>query len=74
MQLDQVRIVEIGREIVTGTGISANVDDDVSHLRRQTLDTFRIPGIVVPNIAAASVRGSICEANKQNCNGDCRKP
>src|ERR1700676_5486896 len=35
---------------------------------------FRIPGIVVSNLAATGERGSIVKAKKQNCSDDCRKP
>jgi hypothetical protein len=73
MQLNHVRAVEIGREIMTGTGIAAHVDDGISHFRWQALDMFRIPGIVVPNLASASERGSIGKTKKHNCSGDCRK-
>ena len=74
VQFDQVRIVGIGCEIVTGTGIGAHVDDGISHLRRQASDTFRIPDWVVPNKTAASERRSISEAKDQNCSSNCRKP
>ncbi len=58
-----MRIVEIGREVVTGMGWSlAHVDDGISHLRWQALDMFRTPGIVVPSRAAASERGLIGKA------------
>ena len=73
MQLNQVRTVEIGREVMTGMGIAAHVDDGISHFRRQALDMFRIPGIVAPNLASASERGSIGKTKKHNCSGDCRK-
>jgi hypothetical protein len=66
MQLNHVRIVEIGREIMTGTGIAAHVDDGISHFRRQAFDTFRIPGIVVRNLTSASDRGSIGKTKKHN--------
>ena len=72
MQLNHVRTVEIGREIMTGMGIAAHVDDGISHFRRQALDMVRIPGIVVPNLASASDRGSIGKTKKHNCSGDCR--
>ena len=74
MQLDQVRIVQIGRKIMTGAGISAHVDHGISHLGRQAVNSFRIQRIVVRSLAAACKHGSIGEANNQNCNGDCRKP
>jgi hypothetical protein len=73
MQLNHVRTVEIGRETMTGMGIAAHVGDGISHFRRQALDMFRIPGIVVPNLASASERGSIGKTKKHNCSGDCRK-
>jgi hypothetical protein len=55
VQLHQARIVEIGRKVVTGARwISAHADDSIPNLRRQTFDMFRIPGIVVANLAATS--------------------
>jgi hypothetical protein len=48
MQLNQVRTVEIGREVMTGMGIAAHVDDGISHFRRQALDMFRIQGSSCP--------------------------
>src|SRR5216683_4793666 len=70
-----MRIVEIGREVVTGMGWSlAHVDDGISHLRWQALDMFRTPGIVVPSRAAASERGLIGKAKKQKCSSHCRWP
>jgi len=75
VQLHQARIVEIGRKVVTGARwISAHADDSIPSLGRQTIDMFRIPGIVMSNLAAASERGLIGKAKKQNCNSDCRKP
>jgi hypothetical protein len=71
MQLDHVRTVEKGREIMTGAGIDAHVDDGVSHFRWQLLDMFRIPGIVVRNLASASERRSIDKIKKHHY-GDCR--
>ena len=73
MQSDQMRVVEIGRKIVTGTGIAAHVDDGISHLGRQAFDTFPIHGIAVRSQTAASERGSIGKTKKRNCSGDCRK-
>ncbi|MBA7697566.1 hypothetical protein ES703_106233 [subsurface metagenome] len=66
MQLDQARIVEISHEVMTGVRIAAHLDDSISHLRRQLPDMFRIPGIVMPNPAAARERGLIGKAKKQN--------
>lgn len=54
VQLHQARIVEIGRKVVTSARISAHADDSIPNLGRQTFDMFRIPGIVVANLAAAS--------------------
>ena len=55
VQLHQAGIVEIGRKVVTGARwISAHADDSIPNLGRQTIDMFRIPGIVVSNLAAAS--------------------
>jgi hypothetical protein len=73
VQLNHARIVEVGGEIMTGTGIAAHVDDGISHFGRQAFDMFRIPGIVVPNLASASDRGSIAKTKKHSCSGDCRK-
>jgi len=73
MKLDQARIIEIGREIVTGTGIGAHVYDGISHHQRQAVDMFRIPGVVVPNLAATGECRSIGKAKNQNCSADCRK-
>jgi hypothetical protein len=76
VQLHQVRIVEIGRKVVTGARwISAHADDGIPNLGRQVFDMFRIPGIVVGNLAAASE----CwwwTTNQQQANpsGDRRKP
>src|ERR1700692_1619080 len=74
VQLHQVRIVEISREIVTGTGTAAHVADGVSHFRRQAFDMFRIQGIVVQNLAAACEHCSIViKAKKHNCSRN-RRP
>jgi hypothetical protein len=55
VQLDQVRIVEIGRKVVSSARwISTHADDSIPNLGRQTFDMFRIPGIVVANLTAAS--------------------
>jgi hypothetical protein len=55
VQLHQARVVGIGRKVVTGERwISAHPDDSIPNLGRQTIDTFRIPRIVVSNLAAAS--------------------
>ena len=55
VQLHKARIVEIGRKVVTSARrISAHADDSIPNLGRQTFDMFRIPGIVVANLAAAS--------------------
>jgi len=55
VQFHQVRIVEIGRKVVAGARwVSAHADDSIPNLGRQTFDMFRIPGIVVANLAAAS--------------------
>jgi len=51
---------------VTGTGVAAHVDDGISQVGRQAFDTFRIHGIVVPNLTAASERGSIGKTKKRN--------
>lgn len=55
VQLHQARIVEIGRKVLAGArSISAHADDGIANFRRQTIDTFRTPWIVVPYLAAAS--------------------
>jgi len=55
VQLHQARIVEIGREVVSGARwISAHADDSISNLGRQTFDMLRIPRIVMTNLATAS--------------------
>ena len=55
VQLDQPRIVEIGCKVVSGPRpIPAHAGDGTPNLGRQTIDTFRIPGIVVPYLTAAS--------------------
>jgi len=47
-------MIKIGRKIVTGARrISAHVDDGIAHLRRQTIDMLRVPGIVVTDLTAA---------------------
>lgn len=56
VQFHQAGIVEIGREVVTGTRlmISAHAGDGIAYLGGQTFDMFQIPGIVVVDLAAAS--------------------
>ena len=46
--------------------IPAHAGDGTPNLGRQTIDTFRIPGIVVPNLTSASERGSIGKTKKHN--------
>jgi hypothetical protein len=72
VQLHQARIVEIGRKVMTGARwIAAHADDRIPNLRRQTLDMFRIPGIVVANLAAASECAWLIAKQKQDnpCRG-----
>lgn len=71
MQPDHVRTVEIGREIMTGMGIAAHMDDGISHFRRQALNMFRIPGIVVTNLASAIERRAVGKTKKHRYGGDC---
>ena len=59
---------------MTRTGIGAHADDGISYLRRQALNVFRIPWIVVSNLAATSERGLIGEVQKQGYSGDSEKP
>jgi len=55
VELHQARIVEIGREVVSGARwISAHADDNTPNLGRQVFDMLGIPGIIVTNLAGAS--------------------
>jgi hypothetical protein len=55
VQLDQARIVEISRKVVTGARwMSAHPDHCIPDLGRQMIAMFRIPGRVVPNLTTAS--------------------
>jgi hypothetical protein len=55
VQLDQSRIVEIGRKVVSGARLMpAHADNSTPHLGRQLINMFRIPGIVVANLTATS--------------------
>ena len=54
VQFHQVRVVEIGRKIMSGARlISTHAGNGIPNLGRQTIDMFGIPGIVVPNLTAA---------------------
>ncbi|WP_154073081.1 hypothetical protein [Bradyrhizobium erythrophlei] len=58
VQLYQMRIVKIGRKVVTGArGISAHTAYSIPNLGRQAVDMFRIPRIIVSNLTTASERG-----------------
>ena len=76
VQLDQVRVVEIGRKVVTGVRwMSAHADDSTPNLGRQPLDMFRIPGLVVSNLTPASKCAWLIKKQKQDNPGrDRRKP
>lgn len=55
VQLHQARIVEIGREVVSGAWwISTHADNSIPNLGRQMFDMLWIPGIVVTDLAGAS--------------------
>jgi hypothetical protein len=58
VQLDHTRIIKISRKVVSGARqMSAHADDGSPNLPRQTIDAFRIPGIVVANLTGASEYG-----------------
>jgi hypothetical protein len=76
VQLDQPRIVEIGCKVMSGPRrIPAHAVDGAPNLGRQTIDTFRIPRIVVPYLTAASeCTWLIGKQEQQNSGHDWREP
>src|SRR5271169_5114136 len=76
VQFDHVRMIEIGREIVTCTRwISAHPDHGIAHLRRQTIDMLRVPGIVVTDLTAARKgRRLTAQAKQQGTTQDWQSP
>jgi hypothetical protein len=69
VQLDPPSIVEIRCKVTSDAcrRISAHTGDGTPNIERQTIDTFRIPGIVVRYLAAASeCRWLIGEQEQQN--------
>jgi hypothetical protein len=76
VQFHQMRIVEIGRKVVTGPRrIPAHEDDRFPNLGRQPFDMLRIPGIVVANLTAASECARLgAQQNQDNPGSDRRKP
>lgn len=76
VQLDQTRIVEIRRKVMTGIRwMSAHPDHRIPDLGRQTIDMFRIPGRVVSNLTTAGEHAWLIAKYKQdNSSRDRRKP
>ncbi|WP_439924935.1 hypothetical protein [Nitrobacter sp. JJSN] len=76
VQLHHVRVVEIGRKVMTRVRwMSAHTDDSILNLGRQAFQMFRIPGIVVSNQTAASECAWLIAKQKQaNPGHDRRQP
>ena len=54
VQLNQVRIVKIGRKVVPGARrMPAHADDSTSNFGRKLINMLRTPGVVVRNQTAA---------------------
>jgi hypothetical protein len=70
VQLNQTRIVEIGRKVMTGARwMSAYPDHGIPDLGRQMIEMFRIPGWVVHNLTTASEYARLIAKYKQDNTG-----